>query len=294
VTPPSHSRVFPRVVRAAAALGVAAALGLSYLLFESQWLRPVERELEVPGLPPDLEGFTVAQLSDLHVGFVPSFNLRTLRKAVAALDAARPDLIVVTGDLVTGSLRLEALRAELSRLRAPCGVFAVLGNHDHAEAKFVPLRPPSPQQLGRLSADAGVRLLTNECVTVPVGEAAVQVCGVDDVRHGFGDLAPVEASLDRRQVVFRLLLSHFGEVAGRVAPGDFALVLSGDTHGGQICLPWFGGRVMLSSPRAEFREGFHRRDGALVYVTRGVGTSFLPFRFLCRPEIVLFRLGAAR
>ena len=51
---------------------------------------------------------------------------------------------------------------------------------------------------------------------------------------------------------------------------------------------------MLSSPRAEFREGFHRRDGALVYVTRGVGTSFLPFRFLCRPEVVLFRLRAAR
>ncbi len=136
-------------------------------------------------------------------------------------------------------------------------------------------------------------MLTDECVSLPVGAATLQICGVDDVVNGYGHIERVLEALDRRPGTLRLLLSHHGEVAGRLAPGDLALVLSGDTHGGQICLPApgvRGGRIMLSQPRARFREGFYDEDGSLVYVSRGVGTSFLPFRLLCRPEIVVFRL----
>ena len=278
--------------RAAAALGAAAALSLCYLLYESQWLRTVERELRLADLPPDLDGFTVVQLSDLHVGSRPSFNLRTFRKAVDETRRIAPDLIVITGDLVTGGSRLEELYAELRRLPPSRGVFAVLGNHDHGEMKLV--RAPAAD-LSRL-AGSGVRLLTDDCVSLPVGSATLQVCGVDDVVNGYGDIDRVLGALDRRPGTVRLLLSHYGDVAGRLAPGDVAVVLSGDTHGGQICLPApgvRGGRIMLSQPRARFREGFYDEDGTLVYVSRGVGTSFLPFRLLCRPEIVVFRLRRA-
>jgi hypothetical protein len=278
-----------RAERGAAALGAAAALSASYLLFESQWLRTVECELPVPDLPPDLEGFTVVQLSDLHAGSRPSFNLRALRNAVDETRRLAPDLVAITGDLVTGASRRDALYDELRRLPLSCGAFAVLGNHDHGEIKL--RRSPAVDLSGL--ADCGVRLLHDECVSLAVGAATVQVCGVDDLRHGYGDVAPVLAALDRRPATVRLLLSHYAEVVDRLAPGDATLVLSGDTHGGQICLPapWArDGRIMLSDPWARHREGLYDENGTPVYVTRGIGTSFLPFRLLCRPEIVVFRL----
>jgi len=171
-------------------------------------------------------------------------------------------------------------------------VFAVLGNHDHGVMKLVKAPPADLSGL----AGTGVRLLTDECASVTVGAATLQVCGVDDVVNGYGRIESVLGALDRREGTLRLLLSHYGEVAADLAPGDFALTLSGDTHGGQICLPVpkkYGGRIMLSQPRARFREGFYDEGGARVFISRGIGTSFLPFRFLCRPEIVSFRLRRA-
>jgi len=278
-----------RVGRAAAALGAAAALPFAYLLFESQWLRTVEHALPLYDLPPDLDGFTIVQLSDLHIGSEPSFNLRAARKAVDEVRRIRPDLIVITGDLVTGGKRVDDLHNELRRLPPSRGVFAVLGNHDHGEMKLVRASTPDLSHLD----EAGVRLLSDECVSVTVGEATLQVCGVDDMLHDYGDVAPVLAALDRGPRTLRLLLSHYGEISGRVAPGDFAIILSGDTHGGQLCLPapWVpGGRVMLSQPRAKFREGFYDEDGSLVFISRGVGTSFLPIRYDAPAEIAILEL----
>ena len=273
--------------RAAAALSAAAALAFPYMLFEAQWLRRVDHRLLLPGLAEQLDGLVIVQLSDMHVGFQPSLNLRATRKAFAMARAAAPDLIVITGDLACGAGRLDELKAELATLSAPLGVYAVLGNHDHGETKTsgVP-----PVDFGDLSK-AGVRLLVNEVVTVDHQGAAVQLCGIDDWQHGYADLPAVLAQLDRRPATLRLLLSHYAEAALAAAPGDFALTLAGDTHGGQICLPWFGGRVMLSQPLAQFREGMYEIDGRRLYVTRGIGTSFLPLRFLCRPEVVVFHLG---
>jgi uncharacterized protein len=275
-------------VRAAAALGAAAALTLSYMAFEAQWLRRREYAVDVPGLDPLLDGFTVVHLSDLHAGSGPSLNLRSLRKAIAVARAAAPDLVVITGDFVTGPSRLDDLKNELRRLTARHGVFGVLGNHDHGFVKLV----KAPAVDLTCLDEAGVRLLTNECVTIAVETAAVQVCGIDDLRHGYGDLGAVGAALDRRPGVLRLLLSHYGEVVERCAPGDFALVLAGDTHGGQICLPWVGGPIMLSDPRARYRAGFYESGRGRSFVTAGVGTSFLPLRLLCRPEVVVFRFGS--
>ena len=182
-----------RGARAAAALGAAAALALCYLLYESQWLRVVEHVLELPDLPPDLDGFTVVQLSDLHAGSRPSFNMRAVRKAVDETRRIGPDLIVITGDLVTGASRLDELCDELRRLPESCGVFAVLGNHDHGVMKLVKAPPVDLSGLGA----AGVRLLTDECVSVAVGAATLQVCGVDDVVNGYGHIEPVLGALDR-------------------------------------------------------------------------------------------------
>jgi predicted MPP superfamily phosphohydrolase len=249
-------------------------------------VRRVDRALPAPGVAAALDGLTVVQLSDFHVGFVPSLNLRATRRAVDLALAARPDLVLVTGDFAGGLAGLDELRRQLLRLRPPLGVFGVLGNHDHGDSKAPFVRPTDPAFIEA----CGVRLLTNEAVSVDAGEATVQVAGVDDTDGGHDDLPAVLEQLDRRQGVLRLLLSHHAKVVRQAAPGDFHLTLAGDTHGGQICLPLPGRRIMLSDLGAEFAEGAYDVGGRPLYVTRGVGTSMLPFRAFCRPEIVVFHV----
>ena len=280
----------------------------------------------MPGLPAALEGLVVVQVSDTHLGFRASLNRRATRKAFAIARAARPDLIVFTGDLVSGPGGVTAIEAELAGLWAPLGIFAVLGNHDRGFSKAPGVPAADLSGLERV----GVRLLTNECVTIPhaaagaaagadagatasadagaaasadagavrgaagqIGDATLQICGVDEWEHGYADVAAVSAALDRRPGTLRLLLSHYAQAALELEPGDVSVSFSGDTHGGQICLPWFDGRIMLSQPRARFKDGLYEIGGRRMYVTRGIGTSFLPFRFLCRPEVVVFHFTAS-
>ena len=277
-------------LRAAAATSATAALSLAYMLFEAQWVRRVDRRLEAPGAAPELDGLTIVQLSDFHAGFVPSFNRRAMRKAVDMAVAAGPDLVVFTGDFATGPRGSAELHAQLRRLAgaAPLGVYGVLGNHDHGDSKA-----PFVRQVDQASIEAcGVRLLLNDAATVEYRGAAVELGGVDDSDGGHDDLAAVLAALGRRPGALRLLLSHHAEVVRQTSPGDFHLTLSGDTHGGQICLPLPGRRILLSDLRAPFAEGDYDVGGRRLYVTRGVGTSMLPLRAFCRPEIVVFRVDA--
>lgn len=258
-------------------------------MYEAQWVRRVDRCLRAPSGAADLDGLTIVHLSDLHAGFAPSLNLRALRKAVDLTLAARPDLVVMTGDFAGGPFGRAGLRRQLCRLRAPLGVFGVLGNHDHgvSKAPFVTILDPS------LVADCGVRLLRNEVETVGRGGAFVQIGGVDDSSAGRDDLPAVLAQLDRRPNVLRLLLTHHADVGVRAAPGDFHMVFAGDTHGGQIRLPLPGRTVCFGAPRAPIVDGLVEVGGRPIHVTRGVGTSLLPFRAFCRPEIVVFRVRAA-
>ena len=251
-------------------------------------MRRVDRRLPAPGVDAALDGLTVVQLSDFHTGFTPSFNLRATRKAVDLALGAEPDLVVLTGDFAGGLHGLGELRRQLLRLRPRLGVFGVFGNHDHGDSKAPFVRPTDPAFV----EGCGVRLLTNEAVGVDAGGATVQVAGVDDTDGGHGDLPAVLAQLDRRPGVLRLLLTHHAGVVEETAPGDFHMTFAGDTHGGQICLPLPGRRIMLSDLHAEFAEGAYDVGGRPLYVTRGVGASMLPFRAFCRPEVVVFRVEA--
>jgi hypothetical protein len=275
----------------AAALDAAAVLGVIYMVHEAQWVRRVDRRLEAPTAAADLHGLTIVQLSDFHVGFRPSFNLRAMRKAVDMALAARPDLILISGDFACGPHGRAELQHRLRRLvdAAPLGVFGVLGNHDHGDSKAPFVRPTDPH----LIEDCGVRLLDNGSASVKVGTATVQIGGVDDTDGGHDDLPAVLATLDRRPGVLRILLTHHADVVLRTEPGDFHIALAGDTHGGQICLPLPGRRILLSDLSAPFAEGaYDVGGGRQLYVTRGVGTSMLPLRAFCRPEIVVFHVVA--
>jgi uncharacterized protein len=276
------------MLRAAAALGAGAALSLAYMLYEAQWVRRVDRHLPAPDAAADLDGLTIVQLSDFHAGFTPSFNLRAMRKAVDLALAARPDLLVVTGDFACGPHGQAEFRRQLRRLAAPLGVYAVLGNHDHGDSKAPFVQPTDP----RLLEECGIHLLTNEAVALPYGDSCVEIAGVDDAEGGHDELPAVLAALERRPHGLRLFLTHHAEVVLRTAPGDFHLTLAGDTHGGQICLPLPGRRILLSDLSTRFAEGAYDVDGRPLYVTRGVGTSMLPLRAFCRPEVVVFHVEA--
>ncbi len=269
-------------------MGAAAALAVAGMLAEAQCVRRVERSLWAPGVAAELDGLVVAQLSDFHAGFRPSFNLRAMRKAVDMALAAGPDLIVITGDFSCWGHGMAEFQHQLRRLRAPLGVFGVLGNHDHGDSKAPFVRPTDPADIEA----CGVRVLVNEVADVAHGPALLQVAGVDDTAGDRDDLPAVLERLDHRPSVLRLLLTHHADVVLGARPGDFHLTLAGDTHGGQICLPLPGRRIMLSDLKARFAEGWYDAGGRPLYVTRGVGTSLLPFRAFCRPEVVVFRVDA--
>lgn len=211
-----------------------------------------------------------------------------MRKSIDIALAFEPHLILLTGDYCGGPFFGRAWRAQLRRLWAPLGVFGVLGNHDHGDSK-APFVKSLDQQALR---DSGVTLLINEVATVEYRGATLQIAGVDDSGEGRDDLPAVLAQLDRRPAVLRLLLSHHVEVGLGAAAGDLQLTLGGDTHGGQICIPLPGGPVPLSDLEARFVAGEYVDGGRTLFVTRGVGTSLLPFRAFCRPEAVCFTVDA--
>jgi uncharacterized protein len=279
---PSLSK--PRRLAAAAAVAAAAATAYSVLV-EPRWLQRTWTRVGVADLHPGLRGFRIALLTDLHLG--GGTTRGTVRRACRMAMAARPHLVALTGDLASEGARarrLGELTAELSALSAPCGVFAVPGNHDH-----------------RLGIDAWRRVvrsldevtdLTNRAVFVEVGEAMLCVAGVDDLDEGSPDLSaaiPAEARRD-----FTLLLAHNPDQAERARRScdGIDLVVSGHTHGGQIRLPWLGA---LRNPAARdhlYDQGLLRRPWTQVYVSRGVGTVHVPMRFLCRPEVAILELVA--
>jgi uncharacterized protein len=262
-----------------ALLGAAGAAA-AWSLWEAQWVELVERDVAVPRLPPELDGFRVLHLSDFHLG-TRSLNARALERATDWASRKELDLVAITGDLVSRPRGRSALESALTRLRARHGVFAVLGNHDVAVTRDPFSRPAD---LARVE-DLGARLLEHEAAEVAVGGRLVQVVGADPRRRhlGLGELANGRADL-------RILLAHFPDDVDRLPSGAYQLVLAGHLHGGQICLPAPGGKLRLAHPRAAYWEGVFERPGGTLHVSRGLGTTFVPFRFLARPEATILTL----
>ena len=271
--------------RFAAAAGTTAAGVLGWSLFESQWVEL--RDLEVPlyGLPPELDGLTLVHLSDIHHGTL-SFNGRTLRKAVRWANESPCDFVVLTGDLLSRQRGERELREAISALRPRHGVFAVLGNHD-VDVTRDPFSTPTDASVVKAS---GAVLLENDSVVREVNGRSVQIAGGDprlgEYWYQLAHLADPAADL-------RILLFHFPDVVRYLPPRSFDLILAGHLHGGQICVPTPRGKVRLEHLRAPYWEGAHRTPAGMLHVSRGLGASFVPFRFLARPEATRLVLRSA-
>ena len=239
-------------------------------MFEAGWVRLQVLDLPLPGLPPELDGLRIAHLSDLHLG-VPSRGRRAVERAVDWVADRGPDLVCVTGDLVSrprGTPLLERLLAELG------SPFVVLGNHDHAFSRDPFSRPVS------FDGVAAGRLLQDESVEIVERGCRIEVAGVDPrswrARRGSGS-PPSDAP-------FRLLLCHFPRVSTSSQPGRWNLILAGHLHAGQIVLPYGGRRLLLAHPRARYEQGIFRREGDDDARLAGPRHDFRPVPLLRPPR----------
>jgi uncharacterized protein len=222
----------------------------------------------------------VAHLTDLHFG--PAQRLPSVRAWVDAALEQKPELILITGDFLEYRKSLSGvteLCAELSRLRAPLGVFGVLGNHDLYAVRLARLELIEPLER------AGIRILTNTGIQV---RDDVFVAGVDDLWNGKPDLE--KALKDAPNSGSILLMSHHPDLLETV-PARVSLTLCGHTHGGQIVLPLLGALHTGSKYGQRFVQGFVTGAlGARGFVSRGLGTTALPVRYNCQAELAVFDL----
>ena len=273
------------VVPSARAVVVAALLVTLWGFSNARRSARVRRvDVPIAGLPATLEGFTIAQVSDVHVG--PTIRRPFVEKIVATVNGLDADVVAITGDLVDGSVgELAEHVAPLAGLRSREGSFFVTGNHEYYSGAA-----PWVRELRRL----GIAVLMNEHVVVRRGAAALVVAGVTD--YGASRFDAAQASDPRAALAgapadaaARILLAHQPRSAAAAEAAGFDLQLSGHTHGGQF-LPW-NFFVRLQQP---FTAGLHRWRRMWVYTSRGTGYWGPPKRFGAPSEITLVRLVAAR
>lgn len=246
---------------------------------ERFWFEVKKISLSFPDLPPMFDGLKIIQFSDLHVDHF--FDAEHLQTLVDLIQLQNADLICFTGDLIDqeGS-GLAASISTLSQLQAPLGKWAVVGNHDYWTDVL---------EVKQVLAQSGFQLLQNQSHVFVRDGQRLALAGVDDALNGSPDIKGALEGIDPH--TFTILLSHVPDYALVTKEYPVRLQLSGHSHGGQVRLPWLG--HVLTPPGAKhFVEGLiHVPDSLLqLYVNRGVGTTGIPIRFLCRPEITVFTL----
>ena len=251
------------------------------------WLEPASLRVQEVDLPLRWVGagsLRVAILSDLHVGS-PYHGLRGLRATVDRTNAARPDLICLLGDLVTkgvigGSfIPPEPFAEELARLRAPAGVVAVLGNHD---------RSFDGPRVARALVGVGIRVLEDTAARIATPSGPVWVVGVSDFWTGPHDIRRAMSGVTD-SVGPVILITHNPDIFPRV-PEQVAITLAGHTHGGQVRLPIFGPPIVPSRYWQRFAAGSVIEGKRHLFVSTGIGTSFLPLRIGVPPTVFVLTL----
>jgi predicted MPP superfamily phosphohydrolase len=251
--------------------GTAIGGGAYGVAYSRHQLQLVRASIPVSGLPPALDGLRVGLITDLHHSeMVP---LQDVVRAASLLMAERPDVIVLDGDYVTwGDRAYVAPCAEaLAGLRAPFGVFAVLGNHD------------DDRDMPAALAANGFEVLRDARTRLDVRGETICVVGLRFWTQRPRDVARIVKGAEGTVV----LLAHDPRRLVEAAALDIPLVLSGHTHGGQVVLPVVGAVAARKFPVV---AGVGRRDNTSIFVSRGVGTIYVPYRLNCPPDVSILTL----
>jgi predicted MPP superfamily phosphohydrolase len=258
----------------ATAVGVASGVGAYGYLYERHRIAVTRDSLPVSGLPDALAGLRVGLLTDLHHS--RTVGRDQIAAAVALLLQEAPDLVVLGGDFVTWGDRgyVGACAELLAPLTAPHGVFAILGNHDDDR--------DMPGALQR----RGFEVLKDERTTVELRGERLELVGIRFWTRKIGELT----RLLRGASGTTMLLAHDPRRLAEAAALDVPLILSGHTHGGQVVLPGVGA-VAARGRAFPTLAGVIRRDNTTLFVSRGIGTVYVPCRINCPPEVAILTLA---
>ncbi|MXQ55442.1 metallophosphoesterase [Shimazuella alba] len=258
-------------------IGIASLIpltaGYSYGI-EPRLLEVVERRISLSRLSSSFHGIRVVVFGDLHAGF--HMEEHHVRHVVDKIMAQKPDLLLFTGDLVDDSQQIiPSILPHLKKLHAPLGKYAVLGNHDYRGDQVV---------LGL--HQSGFHVLENAHHLIKKGSDTLVIAGVEDMLQGKADLSQ---ALNEVPDACTILLSHCPDFSDQIETNQVDLQVSGHTHGGQVRFPFIG--ALITPPGGQkYIDDLYQLEKTKVYVNRGIGTTILPFRFHCQPQISVLHL----
>lgn len=249
---------------------------------EPGWLAVKQVTLTLKRLPAAFDGIRIVQFSDVHLGF--HYTVEQLGKLAQRIQSFQPDLICFTGDLFDYSTGQDdgPTAQVLSKLKAPLGKAAVLGNHDYYGKE--------QKKIMDILSKGGFTVLMNDSIPIQRGTSRLWLSGVDDMLEGKADLAAaLKKTAAQEECV--ILLSHCPDFADTTLKYPVDLQLSGHSHGGQVRLPFYG-HLYAPDCGQKYVDGLYTLgDGKLqVYTNRGIGVSVYPIRFWCRPELTVLTL----
>ncbi len=257
--------------------------GLAFRLNELYCLEITTHEVRLDRLPPQFDGFTIAQVSDVHYGDFISAEF--IRRYVNLVIGLSPDLIALTADYqqypkdVRRAARILAPIGEWScKQRGGLGAIAIMGNHDTAAGTA---------QVTEAIRSAGIRVLNNKHIELERDGASLYIAGVADPWSLRADMS--RTLLDVQEGSCVVLLAHEPDYLVKAAQFDVDLQLSGHLHGGQIKLPFIGAMLSPSRFNRRYIEGFYKRENTLMFVSRGLG-GHPPVRYDCKPQIAMLVL----
>lgn len=229
---------------------------------------------------PHFQNLKIVFATDFHIG-ANHFEESRLKKIIKAINDENADLVFLGGDYVKGhqknsSMPIEKIVTYLSEIKSKYGIYAVLGNHDNYYGKNKVLSAFS---------QSNITVLDNQNIIIPVHNSKISIAGVSDLST---DIPNIDKALNHTKLP-TVLLSHSPDLFYDIHNVD--LMLAGHTHGGQIVFPFIGALLVPSNYGQKYRYGFIREPRKNMIVSKGLGTSLLPLRLNCRPEIVVIQFS---
>jgi predicted MPP superfamily phosphohydrolase len=280
--PPAKKPLFTRRRAMGVIAGASAACVADAFLTGTRWLSVTRKDVVCPAMGGSLDGLRVGVMADIH--HRPGKSAGILQRAVERMLAEKPDLILMPGDFIDqdGTDAAPMMRT-LSKLQAPHGVFACMGNHDGWTQSGFKLRSGFEK--------LGFNFLINAHTRLSIRGEPLAVAATDHIWLGHPAPGRTLAGLPAKIPVLGMVHEpdFFDEF---IQHRPISLQVSGHTHGGQCQVPLVGYPPLLPQYGKNYVEGIYEKDNSRIFVTRGIGTSSLPVRFACRPEVAILTLRA--
>ncbi|GLC90166.1 metallophosphoesterase [Lysinibacillus piscis] len=260
---------------------VAIMFIMLFLYANNHWIVVNEHVFESDKVPASFDGLRIVQVSDLHDALFGDGQ----QKLVAKVEAAKPDLIFITGDVVDSNrYKLEQSIQAVKGLVALADVYYVLGNHEVATNKV--------DEIYEALSSLGVHVMANESTVLERNGERLAIVGIEDPLMGRNTSEMLtEATVGVSQDMFKLLLAHRPEVFSTYVEHGVDLAFTGHAHGGQVRIPGIGGLIAPGQGLFPvYTAGIYEEKATKMVVSRGLGNSVMPFRIFNRPEIVVVEL----